>query len=78
MGVSACEFDNTTPSLAGSFERRSLFKPGSGCNGSRRVRGSRCARFEVHTVDGREDMSNILLLMCCKGGALWNITRQYS
>ena len=38
------------------------------------MRGSKCARFEVHTVDGGEDMSNILLLMCDKGGALWNHT----
>ena len=70
MGVSACEFDNTTPSLAGSFERRSLFKPGSGCNGSRRVRGSRCARFEVHTVDGKEDISELLLLVVLQGGCI--------
>ena len=41
------------------------------------MRGSRCARFEVRTVGGREDINNILLLMCYKGGALWNITRQY-
>ena len=34
------------------------------------TRGSRCARFEVHTVAGREDMYNSLLLMCYKGGAL--------
>ena len=32
------------------------------------MRGSKCTRFEVHTVDGREDMSNLLLLMCYKGG----------
>ena len=38
------------------------------------MRGSRCARFEVRTVDGREDINNILLLMCYKGGALWTHT----
>ena len=27
------------------------------------TRGSQCARFEVHTVVGREDMSNLLLLI---------------
>ena len=45
------------------------------------MRGSRCARFEVHTVDGREDMYNTLLLICYKGGALWetyNIIPQYT
>ena len=42
------------------------------------MRGSQCARFEVHTVGGREDMYNILLLMCCKGGALWDIIPQYT
>jgi len=68
------EMHNTTPSLARSFKRRSLFGDRSGCIGWRRVRGSKCARFEVHTVDGGEDMSNILLLMCDKGGALWNHT----
>ena len=69
--VSNLESDNTTPSLTRSFERRSSFGAQSGCNRERRVRGSRCARFEVHTVVGREDMSNLLLLMCYKGGALY-------
>ena len=32
MGVSACKSDNITPSLAGSFDRRSLFGDQSGCN----------------------------------------------
>ena len=42
------------------------------------TRGSQCTRFEVHTVGGREDMYNLLLLVCYKGGALWNIIQQYT
>ena len=42
------------------------------------MRGSRCARFEVRTVVGREVISNLLLLVCCKGGALWEIKSQYT
>ena len=42
------------------------------------MRGSRCARFEVRTVVGREDINNLLLLVCCKGGALWDIKSQYT
>ena len=68
---------NTTPSLARSFERRSLIKPDNGCNGCRMTRGSQCTRFEFHTVDGREDMYNLILLMCYKGGALWEHTTIY-
>ena len=37
-----------------------------------RVRGSRCARFEVYDVVRREDITSILLLVCYKGGALWD------
>ena len=70
--VLASKSDKTTPSLARSFKRRSLFDAQSGCISWRRVRGSQCARFEVHTVDGNEDMSNLLLLVCYKGGALWD------
>ena len=44
------------------------------CNGCRRTRGSKCTRFELNPASGREDMSNLLLLMCYKGGALWNHT----
>ena len=40
--------------------------------------GSRCARFEVRTVVGREVISNLLLLVCYKGGALWEIIPQYT
>ena len=40
--------------------------------------GSQCARFEVRTVDGREDIYNLLLLVCYKGGALWDIIPQYT
>ena len=37
------------------------------------MRGSRCARFEVRTVVGREDMYNILLLILLQeGGAFWD------
>ena len=36
------------------------------------MRGSRCARFEVRTVARREDIYNLLLLICYKGGALWD------
>ena len=78
MGVSASKSDKTTPSLARSFERRSLFDAQSGCIRWRRVRGSRCARFEVHTVARREDIYNLLLLICYKGGALWDIIQQYA
>ena len=74
MGVSACKSDNTTYYRAGSIDSGSLFGAQSGCNGCRMTRGSRCARFEVRTVVGREDMYNILLLICYKGGALWNHT----
>ena len=42
------------------------------------MRGSRCARSEVHTVGGREDISTLLLLICYKGGALWDIIQQYT
>ena len=42
------------------------------------TRGSQCTRFEVHTVDGKKDMYNTLLLMCYKGGALWDIIQQYT
>ena len=42
------------------------------------TRGSQCTRFEVHTVDGREDMYNLMHLMCYKGGALWDIIQQYT
>ena len=42
------------------------------------MRGSKCARFEVRTVGGREDINNLLLLVCCKGGALWEIKSQYT
>jgi hypothetical protein len=56
--VPKCKSDNTTPSLARSFERRLLFEANSGCNRWRMTRGSRCARFEVRTVVGREDMYN--------------------
>ena len=31
------------------------------------TRGLQCARFEVHTVGGREDMYNKLDTECCKG-----------
>ena len=41
------------------------------------MRGSRCAKFEVHMVDGREDIYNLPLLVCYKGGALWNHTTIY-
>ena len=68
--VSNLESDNTTPSLTRSFERRSSFGAQSGCNRERRVRGSRCARFEVHTVVGREDIYNILLLIWLQGGCI--------
>ena len=27
---------------------------------------------------GREDIYNLLLLICYKGGALWDITQQYT
>ena len=37
------------------------------------MRGSRCTRFEVRTVVGREDMYNILLLILLQeGGAFWD------
>ena len=76
--VPKLESDNTTPSLTRSFKRRSLFDVQSGCIRQRRVRGSQCARFEIRTVGGREDIYNTLLLILLQGGdALWNITRQY-
>ena len=62
--------DKTTPDRAWTFERRSLFDVETVCNRCRRTRGSRCARFEVHTMVGREDTYNSLLLVCFKGGAL--------
>ena len=34
------------------------------------TRGSKCTRFEGHTVVGREDTYNLLLFICHKGGAL--------
>ena len=76
--VPKCKSDNTTPSLTRPFERRSLFHADYGCNGWRMMRGSQCAKFEVHTVDGREDINNLLLLICYKGGALWDIISQYT
>ena len=69
--VSNLESDNTTPSLTRSFKRRSSFGAQSGCNRCRMTRGSRCARFEVHTIVRGEDMSNLLLLIYYKGGALY-------
>ena len=41
------------------------------------MRGSRCTRFEVHTLARREDTYNLLLLVCYKGGALWEHTTIY-
>ena len=34
------------------------------------MRGSRCARFEVHTVVGRKDIYNLLLLILLQGGCI--------
>jgi len=34
------------------------------------TRGLQQARFEVHTVVGREDMSILLLFVCYKGGCI--------
>ena len=70
MGVSMCKSDKTTYYRAGLIDSGSLFHADYGCNGWRMMRGSQCARFEVHTVDGREDIYNLLLLICYKGGAL--------
>ena len=56
-----------------SFIRRLLFGAQSGCNRYRRVRVSQCARlFEVFKINGREYIYNIQLLICYKGGALWD------
>ena len=78
MGVSMCKSDKTTYYRAGLIDSGSLFHADYGCNGWRMMRGSQCARFEVHTVDGREDIYNILLLVCYKGGALWDIIQQFT
>ena len=42
------------------------------CNICRRTRGSQCTRFEVHTVARREDIYNLLLLVCymLQGGCI--------
>jgi len=58
------------PLSPGRLKEGCLFDVCSGCNGWRMTRGSQCTRFEVHTVDGREDIFNLLLLICHKGGAL--------
>ena len=71
MGVSACKSNNTTYYRAGSIYSGSLFHADYGCNRRRMTRGSQCASFEVHPMIRREDMSNLLLLMCYKGGALY-------
>ena len=42
------------------------------------TRGSQCARFEVHTLVRGEDMSNLLLLLCYKGGCIVGIISQYT
>ena len=42
------------------------------------TRGSQCARFEVRTVVGREVISNLLLLVCYKGGVHCGIIQQYT
>ena len=51
------------PLSPGRLKEGCLFDVCSGCNGWRMTRGLQCTRFEVHTVDGREDMSILLLFI---------------
>ena len=70
MGASACKSDNTTYYRAGSIDSGSVFDAGNGCNRCRMTRGLQQATFHTHPMIRREDMYNLLLLICHKGGAL--------